>query len=167
MSEEQPQGLYATHIEQLDKLQAENVSLKRTNEVEFRSGFFVGGVVVGAIAWLFSSCDGCNLDYETFSINNSADAGTYDAGKSDAGITDASLADADTQSCSYSGKKSCKTGQDCYDVNFVDGLESRLMNCLAEKQDLSRQLKNCKAYTPIACPPVKECPTAPYIRRGN
>ncbi|MEK6809771.1 MAG: hypothetical protein AABY40_03790 [Nanoarchaeota archaeon] len=165
MSEEQPQGLYATIIEQLNKLKAKNESLKKSKKIEFRSGVFVGGTVVGVIAALFSNCNGCNGDKESVNQNNYLDGG-YKVSITDAGITDA-------YASGYSVQKVCGEGQDCYDVKFVGDLERRLKLAIVENEKLSKRPNTCPTYTPKACPPVeecpklKECPTSPYIRRGD
>ena len=172
MKEEKSQDPYMVPIKQFNELQAKHNLLKKSKQKEFRKGFLIGGGVVGVIALLYSSCQ----DTKPVPQYNHTDAGVlYNAGMSDAGSTDASAITPpcpDGQSC-YSDDKICKQGQDCYDVKHVDDLESKLLDCLAENETLSKRQKNCPAYVPKPCPtikelpPVKECPKMPYIRKGD
>ncbi|MDO8510781.1 MAG: hypothetical protein Q7S55_01300 [Nanoarchaeota archaeon] len=151
------------------------------NRKSFRRGVLTGGVTVGVITVLLSSCDSCQGNTKPVPQDNYIDAAVHKISTSDAGITDITdIIDASTitaacpegQSC-YSDDKICKKGADCYSIAVYEALESNLETCLAENETLSKRPKSCPTYTPKPCPiikelpPVKECPKIPYIRKGD
>ncbi len=50
---------------------------------------------------------------------------------------------------------------------LLEACNKDLENCIEERDEYKKRPESCPTYTPKACPPVKECPELPYIRKGD